>query len=524
MKEHYYDELAQQFKKNSDRVINYFLIAFFLCGLLLAFFYDTWLIAFGVGGLSLVAYHSAKLILPNSNLYQYVLSTVMGIFMAQYIYQMHGLFEMHFLAFIGSAILITYRNWKLQIPLAIVVIVHHAVFGYLQFIGFDKVYFTQLEYMSLQTFLIHGFMSTVIFFLCGLWAYNFKIAGERQAAQAIEIEKIFNRVDEVLFSIDMVKLQFLKISVACERIYGYSPGEFMSNGGTWIKITHPGDRRIIMENHKALESGKTITNQHRIIHKDKSIRWIELKLIPTLDHEGSLIRVDGTSKDITEKIKLEKKLAEEIRQKQQQITAAVITAQENERTFLGRELHDNINPTLATAMLFIDSAVCDDEKRLALMKESKSFINLALNEIRDLSKSLIPQPMKAISLKDTIRDMLDNIKQVNSHRITTKFEGIDETLLSDSLKLTIYRILQEQVNNILKHANAQTIFIRLKQQDTLLQLKIRDDGIGFDVTRKRDGVGLQNIISRTELFNGSVLINSAPGKGCELIVNFNIHI
>ena len=524
MKEHYYDALAQQFKKNSDRVINYFLIAFFLCGLLLAIFYDTWLIAFGVGGLSLVAYYSAKLILPHSNLYQYVLSTVMGIFMAQYIYQMHGLFEMHFLAFIGSAILITYRNWKLQIPLAIVVIVHHAVFGYLQFIGFDKVYFTQLEYMSLQTFIIHGFLSTVIFFLCGLWAHNFKIAGEQQTAQAMEIEKIFNRVDEVLFSIDMVNLQFLKISVACEKIYGYSTDEFMSGGGTWIKITHPGDRRIIMENNKALGLGRTITNHHRIIHKDKSIRWIELKLIPTLDQKGALIRVDGTSKDITEKIRLEKKLAEEIKQKQQQITAAVITAQENERTFLGRELHDNINPTLATAMLFIDSAVCDDEKRLSLMKESKSFINLALNEIRDLSKSLIPQPMKAISLKDTIRDMLDNIKQVNSHRITTKFEGIDETLISDSLKLTIYRILQEQVNNILKHAHAQTILIRLKQQGTVLQLKIKDDGIGFDVTRKRDGVGLQNIISRTELFNGSVLINSAPGKGCELIVHFNMDI
>src|SRR6185503_196020 len=123
-------------------------ITLFLVGLGLAFYYDTWLIAIGVGGLSLAAYYSAKIALPNSNLYQYVLSTIIGVFMAQFIYQMHGLFEMHFFAFIGSAILITYQNWKLQIPLALVVIVHHASFGYLQYIGYDQIFFTQLEYMT----------------------------------------------------------------------------------------------------------------------------------------------------------------------------------------------------------------------------------------------------------------------------------------------------------------------------------------------------------------------------------------
>lgn len=84
-------------KERSDRLMNYFLICFFLVGLLLASYYDTWLIAFGVGGTSLLAYYSTKIALPNSTLYQYVLSIVLGIFMAQFIYQMHGMFEMHFL-------------------------------------------------------------------------------------------------------------------------------------------------------------------------------------------------------------------------------------------------------------------------------------------------------------------------------------------------------------------------------------------------------------------------------------------
>src|SRR5689334_5006192 len=78
-----------QVKKRSDKLMNFFLLSYFIIGLIFSFFYDTWLIAIGVGGLSIIAYYSTKLILPDSNLYQYVLSVVFAIFMAQFIYQMH---------------------------------------------------------------------------------------------------------------------------------------------------------------------------------------------------------------------------------------------------------------------------------------------------------------------------------------------------------------------------------------------------------------------------------------------------
>jgi len=174
-------------KKKSDHLINYFLFSFFVVGLLLAFYYDTFQIAIGVGGLLLIAYYSTKIALPKSNLYQYVLSIVLGIFMAQFIYQMHGMFEMHFVAFIASAILITYQNWKLQIPLMLVVGIHHGLFGYFQYIGWEGVYFSQLDFMSLQTFVIHMILAGAIFAICGLWAYQFKKYSEAH------IDLIFNK-------------------------------------------------------------------------------------------------------------------------------------------------------------------------------------------------------------------------------------------------------------------------------------------------------------------------------------------
>src|SRR5215472_12020420 len=95
-----HDAYLEQVKRKSDKVMNYFLVGFFCTGLLLSFFYDTWLVGIGIGSLSLIAYYSTKTLLPESNLYQYIISVILGVFMAQYIYQMHGLFEMHFIAFV----------------------------------------------------------------------------------------------------------------------------------------------------------------------------------------------------------------------------------------------------------------------------------------------------------------------------------------------------------------------------------------------------------------------------------------
>lgn len=181
---------AQQVKERSDKLMNYFLICFFICGLVLAPFYDTWLIAFGVGGLNLFAYYFTKIAMPDSNLYQYVLSLVLGVFMAQGIYQMHGLFEMHFAAFIASTILITYQNWKLQIPLVLFVLIHHAGLAYLQNSGVKGVYFSQLDTIELSAFIIHIVLAGLIFFTCGLWAYLLKKYSKIQIEQTREVGRL----------------------------------------------------------------------------------------------------------------------------------------------------------------------------------------------------------------------------------------------------------------------------------------------------------------------------------------------
>ncbi len=173
--------IFQEITKRSDRIMNIAIWIYFAVGFLWSFFYDTYLIAIGVGGLSLVAYYTTKILLPKSKLYQYILSIVFGIFSAQYIYQMHGMFEMHFMFLVGSALLITYQNWKLQLPLLLYIVVHHGSFAYLQYSGMKEIYFTQLEYMDLQTFIIHATVVATIMLINGMWAYSLEKKTKEEA-------------------------------------------------------------------------------------------------------------------------------------------------------------------------------------------------------------------------------------------------------------------------------------------------------------------------------------------------------
>ena len=123
--------------------------------------------------------------------------------------------------------------------------------------------------------------------------------------------------------------------------------------------------------------------------------------------------------------------------------------------------------------------------------------------------------------KEAIADICRNIHKASDLQFIADWDKVDDNSLSDKMKLTIYRIVQEQVTNIIKHANAKEVIIEIYQDKGALVLTIKDDGVGFDVSSKRNGVGLQNISSRAELLDGEVIINSSPGNGCELQVIFD---
>jgi signal transduction histidine kinase len=163
----------------------------------------------------------------------------------------------------------------------------------------------------------------------------------------------------------------------------------------------------------------------------------------------------------------------------------------------------------------------DNSHRESYLATSSEYTLNAIEEIRKLSKTLITPLINERGLVDSIKDIADNIMLVHPIKIIINTEGFKESLLSNKCKLDIFRIVQEQINNTLKHAKAEKIVIDFKEINGLTLVSLSDDGIGFDTTKRKSGVGITNIMSRAELYNGIVQLTSGEGQGTQLSITFN---
>lgn len=249
--------------------------------------------------------------------------------------------------------------------------------------------------------------------------------------------------------------------------------------------------------------------------------YVRIQMQPIFDENGDFKQSFALLTDITRQKELEEKVELEKIIKQKEITDAVIAAQESERSEIGRELHDNVNQLLSTIHLYIGMARKDGESRDSLLTNASAFTLSAIEEIRKLSKTLITPLIKEIGVKDSIKDLAEEIMLVHPIQIVFTAKEFMEDELNDKFKLNIFRIVQEQISNILKHAQAKKININMEERDSKLLISITDDGIGFDITKRKAGIGIANIRSRSELYNGTVLLTSEPGKGTVLSITFN---
>jgi signal transduction histidine kinase len=134
---------------------------------------------------------------------------------------------------------------------------------------------------------------------------------------------------------------------------------------------------------------------------------------------------------------------------------------------------------------------------------------------------LVPPSIGDLGIVESIRDLMESVKATRKLHVEFYYSDGIEAIINEKQQLMLFRIIQEQVNNVLKHAEATNLIIELMVEGSIVDLTISDNGKGFDKSNKlKRGVGLTNIASRTELFNGTVNLITAPGKGCTL----NIHI
>ncbi|HUR11944.1 MAG TPA: PAS domain S-box protein [Flavitalea sp.] len=307
-------------------------------------------------------------------------------------------------------------------------------------------------------------------------------------------------------------------------LFGYHQGYIENSINFWKEKIHPDDREQVWKSISGFfnEGSKTTWSaEYRFCKADGSFVLVHDQGFLIYNQEGKIHRMVGSMQDITEKKEMENQLLKQQLNKQQLVAQAVVDAQEKERADIGKELHDNVNQILSTARLYLDLARSDEGERLNLIKRSTENIYNAINEIRNISRSLVPGSIGDLGIIASISDLVESIMATKKLHVEFYHVGEVDALLDEKQKLMLFRIIQEQVNNVLKHANARNLVIELVVDDDAIELIISDNGIGFDPdsVKNKKGVGLYNITSRAELFNGKVNIVTAPGNGCKLNIN-----
>ena len=225
------------------------------------------------------------------------------------------------------------------------------------------------------------------------------------------------------------------------------------------------------------------------------------------------------------RLRRELEFAEERRHLERLRSQAVLEAEENERRRIGSDLHDGVGQLLTAARLHLESLNeqlgPQPEGRQALLANTRDLLDDSFREVRTISHNLMPNALIKLGLTRAVRDFLQKASPDNRLKINLEVVGLDEGgHLNPTLENVLFRVIQEVVQNIMKHAQASEVSLQIVRHETELTIVVEDNGVGFDpaALAPEAGIGLQNIESRMAYLGGRVEFDSTPGRGTTVIL------
>ncbi len=299
------------------------------------------------------------------------------------------------------------------------------------------------------------------------------------------------------------------------QMFGYHASEVENVVDWWNEKLYPDDFKKVTELiEDVFEKGlQKFQVTYRFRCADGSYKYIFDRAYVLFDENNTPCRMIGAMQDITYQVN------EELR-----VSKAIMDAQEQERRFIGGELHDNVNQILAGSLLalsMVKTSKTITKKGMDFIDMGKTHIFNAIEEVRKLSHKLAPASFDDSSLKDAVENLLQTFNVNNQFNIKLQMDDACNTVDGD-IQINLYRILQEQMNNIVKYADADDIEITVKKSAKAIKMRIHDNGNGFNIKSVKKGIGLSNIKKRAESLSGKFIINSSIGKGCEIIVEIPV--
>jgi PAS domain S-box-containing protein len=329
------------------------------------------------------------------------------------------------------------------------------------------------------------------------------------------LETTFQNLTSAVLLVDVQSGIIQECNPAATRMFGYSRDEFIGRTPALLHVNTQMHARFKAHLHAIVtDKGFLREFEYPMRHKNGTVFPAELSVMPVRNETGRLATWMSVIRDITDRRQVEEEL--------RQLPLRIIAAQEAERLRVARDLHDGVNQLIASAKIRLDNVQSRvrslEPANREILSRSSDLLRDALEENRRIARNLRPSDLDQLGLVEACRNYCREFEARTNLRIQSRFAQF-ERRLPKATELNLFRILQEALNNIEKHAHAGAIRLRLTAHRERIRLVIQDDGRGIRARRtgKRPsaapGIGFTNMRERAASLGGTCEIESASGKG-----------
>ena len=300
------------------------------------------------------------------------------------------------------------------------------------------------------------------------------------------------------------------------RIFGMEPQKVGTTYQAFLEQVHPDDRttvRAVIED--AFKYYRPFSCEYRITRLDGAVRIIHERGSVVADDAGKPIRVFGTAQDITERKHAEEELRTS-RERLRALAAYLQSVREEERSRIARELHDEIGQALTGIKLVLERSIREQSASVqANLTQALVVANELIGRVRDLSLELRPAMLDDLGLLAALRWHFERYTSQVNIKVDFNQAGLERRRFQPEIETAAYRIVQEALTNVARHAKVERAEVNIRADDSMLRIEVRDAGIGFpsgSVITSNTG-GLSGMRERATMLGGQVIVDSAPGGG-----------
>lgn len=334
------------------------------------------------------------------------------------------------------------------------------------------------------------------------------------------LEKTLHSLRSAVLIVNADTMVIEECNAATTQIFGYTRGELIGRTTACLHANEAMAKQFASHLHSAVEDKGFLSDfEFKMRHKEGTVFPTEQSMMPIRNEVGGLVSWVSVIHDITER----KRVEEELRQ----LPWRIIEAQETERLRMARDMHDGVNQVIASVKMRLhkvesSAGTLNPSAREILARCDKLLVQ-ALEENRRIAYNLRPSDLDELGLASACRNFCNEIQARTNLTVKCNIAPLGQRLPA-AVELNLFRIVQEALTNVEKHAHAKTVRLRLSCQGNSILLKIQDDGLGFAPKRSKAragrwrGIGLTNMRERALSLGGACEVLSTPKKGTTINV------